>query len=438
MTEYRMTLKTDVQLPPSTELKFVKFDFDENAKLKTLPWKCLHYEIHKNEKLVCHKGLHSQSVLLVKSIAPSVENIDANDEYCNDSKDDVTISRAPNKSTHWITHITVSGDSLKSKRSIKKRLKIGLASFCESQQLLALYSKHDNKIYFYSCKDKFVQLREKRELTIDFEDYTWSSFENKNCEFVVKCMLFEESKNYLLIIDNTNDLRIYDLNTQNWLQSGEELQLGDDFEHFLVTPDGCYLLAFKPSKEIVFPLPNSSYKQENSSDTIDSSIDANTNQKKRHSSALSQSTTDDFLIVEAVAGAETETNDDNDAAPAASCVIDEKFVLTDEIEVSIFVLHSKKLLKTRVLPSCFQAKHIQSLQLKKLDYGNKVDNVNNNVSLIGMAENKEFSNKISIICCQLNISVSTSHLQSNLQQMQRRDDFRRRIETKVCRFVFFL
>ena len=341
-----------------------------SRKANELDYKAMRYlehEIHQNEELLYHKTLRTNEILFVKRCKTKRKK-----------KLVVQNNKNPDQNVdgeEWLTTIYVSNNYCLTRQSPSRktiRKKVDLVTFSDKHLLMALYCKNENRVVFYLCSTNLYQMKEQRRLMINFSQFKWAN-EMKHLKYI----LFDDSNKSLVIIDNRNELRVYNIHTTNWESRGQALQLKNNFDHFLLTRDGSFLLAFKPT------------------------------------------TNDDD-------DGENDTNDDS-KDDSKKCDFEDESK-TNRVKVAVFFLPKRDLLKTEMLPECFTVKTIKNVRLKYVE--------SNDVWLMNVVPNVQDPKQFEIIYIKVEITTARSHLSSNVLQLGGDND-QQRLKTKVeCIRIF--
>ena len=353
-------------------LKFLHCPFKSDMKeFDHVALNNLEQEIHNDEQLIFHKMLKTHQILLIKCCP--LRNNDNNDGKI-----------------HWATYIFVSkSECLTNKSKPVKTIikKINLVAHSDTHQLMALYCKDENSIAFFSCSENIREMREQNRWIIKFGDFRWGI---KN--FSLKKILFDDLNKRLIIIDNCNKLRMYDIHTTTWDAGGQPFDLKDDFDHFLITKDGAFLLAFKPDEEV-----------EDMTDESDESEDEFKEESKEESRRDAVTT----KIKDSI----------------------NKLGATNRVDIAIFFLPEKQHVGTKLLPEYCTADSIKGLRLKYVE---------SDVFLMSVMKNTGHDYEpYKLYYIKLRISNAQSHLASSITEMQACTQYQRS-KTKVQFCLFFL
>ena len=239
---YSISFKKDVVLENCRNLKFGICESNISSNKKTILFKQLpnmDFELRNNEKLLYHQILKSQSVLFI---------------VCS-SKQIKTSKYGTKKKTVHVTRAVVGRNGVlrtNTKAVHEWERMLDLASYAETQQILALYDKSKQTIAFYSASNEKGDISrfmlDKNEINLN--DESWAVADAGKCSvYSILHMIMDDATKRLIIIDSNFCLRIYDLNKGNWYANEDDttaLDLGVNYNQCLITSEGAFLLAFKP------------------------------------------------------------------------------------------------------------------------------------------------------------------------------------------------
>ena len=279
-------------------------------------------EVMENERLIYEFGHGHKSIGVVTTNKENSEN----DNY---------------------TKIVVSGKVLV---SIKR--KCDIACHDELNGLIALYSVDKNKIYFYSCKDNYTSIIHKSDYLCDLNNNDWSNKKyNESKNWKIEFMILNHVDQNLIIIDSTQRMRIYETKQKRWQRMAEPYMFETKFNKYLLTPEGAYLLAFRPYCELL------QLDEENEEDKKESDVQEKTQ--------------------------------------------------TDHLEMTVFLIKKREVINTTVLPSYFKSdkEAMESLCLKLVG-------INKNVLIVQLSNQND--GNVTIRGAHLEINLQERRAQSEV------------------------
>ena len=239
-----VSFKKDVVLENCRKFKFgiCESNISSNKNIAFKPLPNMDFELRNSDKLLYHHILKSQSVLLIVCSQKQINKFNWDN----------------NKKTIYVTRAIVGRNGVlqtNSEAVYEWERILDLASYAETQQILALYDKSKQRIAFYSASNEKCDISrfmlDKNEINLN--DYNWAVADENICnEYSIVHMIMDDATKRLILIDSNYCLRIYDLNTSNWYADEDEttaLDLGISYNHCLITDEGAFLLAFKPGKD---------------------------------------------------------------------------------------------------------------------------------------------------------------------------------------------
>ena len=117
---------------------------------------------------------------------------------------------------------------------IEIKRNIDIVTYSDKYKMLCFYSKQEKSIYFYVFTDKYQRGRQDLNIQCDLSKYNWFTKHTN-----IKCMLFVETKKQILLIDDQNTLRCFDLNI-NIFERAKETKFDQTYCKYMVTPEGLY------------------------------------------------------------------------------------------------------------------------------------------------------------------------------------------------------
>ncbi|ETO06455.1 hypothetical protein RFI_30937, partial [Reticulomyxa filosa] len=222
---FKLAYYLETELPPSNELKFVSFA-QTNENVDSRFYENMAYEIQQDQHLLCHALLKNKEMMLIIRTT-------FHDSQCS-TKVIMSKQKILSSNTKPVTKFGKTVD---------------FVAFNGRDETLAVYA--EDSIAFFCFQNNYATLRQQQSPRINLTQFSW--YEKTK----VQNILFEDNTKQLLVIDKNNWVRFFDLLNNGIVMRGKEFQITDknkehiDIQHFLLTPEGGYLLAFSQEMEEV-------------------------------------------------------------------------------------------------------------------------------------------------------------------------------------------